>query len=854
MTAHGAFTFFIERIEVGAELRVEGWAFHDRHGPCGLDVVIDHGERPPAVHVRREIGRRDVALALGTPMAERSGFMVIAALPPGTSAVVLRLAAGGEQEIIPLMLRTGLSLRSWEVGCERGPAAVEYRFLTERGLRYATALPAPLTRAGAALGLFADTPRGVAPLTAPVSIVVPVYGGKRFLTPLVHALLETVELRHRIVFVDDGNPDRSITAFLVGLGVSLDHVTVVAKPRNEGYLKAVIDGVETATRLNPDGHVVLLNTDVEVPAGWLERLVGPIERTPSIASTTPFTNAGTICGFPAMPEDNAPFLDAPVGEIDAAFAALADLPPVEAPTGVGFCMALNRRALREIGFFDEAAFGRGYGEEVDWCRRAMRHGFTNVIVPNLYVHHRHGGSFPSAEKAALVEASGAVIRQRYPEFDAEVQDFIRADPLRPVRAAAAVRILSARGLPGRPRTVLLFDHPGTGGAATFRAKEIARLQAQGQAVLLVRPTTQPVLGMPEGALDIELLHRDAALRAVARFPANDLADLAALVAALPLSEVVVSSLVGYADAGGVMAFVRALRGRALRRGGETGGDRGGEGGVPLRLLHHDYFPVCPSLNLIDAEDRFCGVPALERCRTCAPANAHFRWQEESLSAGDSAPAQPAFDMAAFDMAAHRRAWQEIFDLADRHVFFSRSALAVVRRAFALRDDRVRIVPHLVDHVAVVPLPPAPAPAPVSVVHVAVVGGINVAKGAKILEAMVRLAEQHRLPIRFELFGNIDRPIESPHFHDNGRYEPEELPHRLAERGCHAIFLPSIWPETYCYVLDEVVGLGLPVGVFDIGAPAERLRCWSNGFIVAPITPEAALSALMRLAGGGLPVR
>lgn len=821
MTTLETFAFFIERIEIGAELRVEGWAYHDRHGPCGFDVVIDGGRRPPAIHVQREIGRRDVALARGTSLAERSGFVVVAALPTDTSAVILRLSAGDEQETVPLLLRTGLSLRSWEVGCERAVPAVEYRFLTERGLGYAAALPALLTCARAALGLFAAAPPDPAPLTAPVSIIVPVYGGKRFLTPLVHALLETVEPRHHIVFVDDGNPDRSITAFLVALGVSLDHVTVVAKSRNEGYLKAVIDGVEAATRLNPDGHVVLLNTDVEVPAGWLERLVGPIERTPSIASTTPFTNAGTICGFPAMPEDNVPFLNAPVREIDAAFSALAGVAPIEAPTGVGFCMALNRRALREIGFFDQTAFGRGYGEEVDWCRRAMRHGFSNVVVPNLYVHHRHGGSFPSAEKAALIEASSALIRERYPEFDAEVQDFIRADPLRPVRAAAAVRILSARALPGRPWTVLLFDHPGTGGAATFRAKEIARLQALGQTVLLVRPAARPVLGMLEGALDIELLHREAAFR----FPANDLADLAALVAALPLSEVVVSSLVGYADMGKVMAFIRGLR---------HGGNAGRE--VPLRLLHHDYFSVCPSLNLIDAEDRFCGVPSLERCRTCAPANTHVRWRNGS-------GAGTAIGAANVDVAGHRRAWQDLFDLADRHVVFSRSALAVLRRAFALRDDRVRIIPHLVDHATVAPLPP---PAPGLVARVAVVGGISVAKGARILEDMVRLAEAHQLPIQFELFGNIDRLLSSAHFHDNGRYEPEQLPRLLAERGCHAVFLPSIWPETHCYVLDEVIGLGVPVGAFDIGAPAERLRSWPNGFIITPITPEAALCALLHV--------
>ena len=820
--AASSFRLCIDKVTVGADLRVEGWAFHQRHGACRIEAMADGAPPSPADRIRTGIDRHDVGLAVGTPLADRSGFELVATLPHGAAAVSLRVSAGNEEAFAPLLVRDGLSQRSWRPAMGSGIAVMEHRFLTERGLRFAAAVAPGLRRAGESLGLFAAAPRPPAPLAAPVSIVVPVYGGKAFLTPLLHGLLETVEPRHRIVFVDDGNADRSITAFLVALGVSLDQVAVVAKPQNEGYPKAVAAGIEVATRLNPDGHVVLLNTDVEVPAGWLERLVGPIERNPSIASTTPLTNAGTICGFTAMPEDNAPFLGASVGEIDAAFAAMADLPPVEVPTGVGFCMALNRRALREIGGFDLEAFGRGYGEEVDWCRRAVRHGYANVAVPNLYVHHRHGGSFSAPEKDAQIARSGDVIRQRYPEFDAEVQDFIGADPLRPLRAAAVV----AQGRLGRPRTALLLDHAGGGGTAAFRAKEIARLQAGGQAVLLVRPAGRPVLGMPEGALDIDLLHRETTVR----FPANDLSDLAALARALPLSEIVVSSLVGYADPAAVMGFVRDLR--------------AGQG-VPLRLLHHDYFPVCPSLNLIDAEDRFCGVPALERCRVCASANRHFRGPEaDALPASAPAPV--------FDMAERRRAWQAFFNLADRHVFFSRSALATMRLAFALGDERVRIIPHLSDHVTVTPLAPPAAErhraAPVA--RVAVVGGIGVAKGSRVLEAMVRLAEAHRLPLVFELFGNIYRPIASEHFRDNGAYQPDQLAGRLAERGCHAVFLPSIWPETYCYVVDEVVGLGLPVGVFDIGAPAERLRHWPNGFIVAPITPEAALSALLQVTGAG----
>lgn len=807
-----AFAICIDKVTVGAGLRVEGWAFHRRHGHCRVEASAGGAPPAPADRFRGGIDRHDVGLALGTPLADRSGFDLVAALPHGAASVSLVLNAGGERHVHPLLVREGASERDWRPAMDSGIAVMEHRFLTDRGPAYATALPPGFARAAEALGLFAAAPRPVAPLGAPVSIIVPIHGGKPFLTPLVRTLVETVEPRHRIILVDDASPDRAIAAHLVALATALDHVSVVLKPCNEGYPRAVAAGMEVADRVNPNGHVVLLNTDVEVPPGWLERLVGPLQRMPWIASATPLTNAGTICGFPAMPMDNEPFLAAAVTEIDAAFAALAEVPPVDLPTGVGFCMALNRRALRTIGGFDLEAFGRGYGEEVDWCRRAQRHGFVNVAVPNLYVHHHHGGSFPTEEKERRIRASGATISARYPEFDAEVQDFIRADPLRPLRAAAVAVVL---GRIGRPRAVLLLDHAGGGGGALFRSREVARLKAAGNAVVLVRPARVPVPGMPEAPLDIELLHGPVAVR----FPANALSDLAALVRELPLAEIVVNSLVGHPDGVAIMAFLRALR---------------AERGVPLRLYHHDYFPVCPSLNLIGADDRYCGVPAAERCRACAAVNPHMRRPEGAVTA----PAP--------DLDAHRRGWQALFDAADRHVVFSRASLAVLRRAFAIDDARVRVLPHLAEHVEVRPLPPPPPPVPVA--RVAIVGGIGVAKGSRVLEAMVGLAAAHRLPLVFELFGNIDRPLRSPHIHDNGGYEPERLAGMLAARGCHAVFVPSVWPETHCYVVDEVVGLGLPVGAFDIGAPAERLRHWPNGFVVAPIAAEAALTALLRAVG------
>ena len=66
-------------------------------------------------------------------------------------------------------------------------------------------------------------------------------------------------------------------------------------------------------------------------------------------------------------------------------------PLVELPTAVGSCMAIRRACLDEVGGFDADRFGRGYGEENDFCRRASAADWRHVAATDLFVWHRGGG-------------------------------------------------------------------------------------------------------------------------------------------------------------------------------------------------------------------------------------------------------------------------------------------------------------------------------------------------------------------------------------------------------------------------------------------------------------------------------
>ena len=51
----------------------------------------------------------------------------------------------------------------------------------------------------------------------------------------------------------------------------------------------------------------------------------------------------------------------------------------------------------------DTTFGRGYGEEVDWCQKVRALGGRHLGLPGLFVEHRGGESFGSEEKLKLVE-------------------------------------------------------------------------------------------------------------------------------------------------------------------------------------------------------------------------------------------------------------------------------------------------------------------------------------------------------------------------------------------------------------------------------------------------------------------
>jgi GT2 family glycosyltransferase len=248
----------------------------------------------------------------------------------------------------------------------------------------------------------------------------------------LQALQTTVESDlASVLVIDDASTDSAIQSLLEDL--PRDWVAV-KNVKNLGFVVTANLGMSLAGRAD----VVLLNSDTQVSSGWLQAMISCAESDSRIASVTPWTNHGEIASIPKFCQPN-PLPEVPDSWAQAALESGEPTYP-DIPTAVGFCMYLRRAAIDEIGGFDELAFGRGYGEENDWCCRATEAGWRHVLCDSAFVAHQGGASFSPLGLAPGGKAMETLLA-RCPDYMDRVSAFIKADPIATRRQQVVNRYL-----------------------------------------------------------------------------------------------------------------------------------------------------------------------------------------------------------------------------------------------------------------------------------------------------------------------------------------------------------------------------------------------------------------------------
>lgn len=258
-----------------------------------------------------------------------------------------------------------------------------------------------------------------------VTVVIPVYNAIDELKECIESIMINQDYLDRLILINDSSPDPRIKEYLKTLS-DIDKIHVYHNETNLGFVKTINKGLKLTK-----GDVVILNSDTEVTRNWLGKLKRAAYIVEDIGTVTPLSNAA---GPFSVPE--AGFNELPDGydinDIAEIVERMSEKEYLQSPTGHGFCMYIRRALIDDIGFFDEANFNKGYCEENDFCMRALKNGWKNIIDDSTYIFHKESASFVS-EKEILREANRKVLNDKHPEYQFLINRIKRSSKLKKIR-------------------------------------------------------------------------------------------------------------------------------------------------------------------------------------------------------------------------------------------------------------------------------------------------------------------------------------------------------------------------------------------------------------------------------------
>lgn len=273
-----------------------------------------------------------------------------------------------------------------------------------------------------------------------VDIIIPIYNAYEDLVKCVSSVWRHTDLHYdRLILVNDKSPDPRIEEYLGS--IEGENILVHNSEENGGFSASVNIGMG----YSDENDVLLLNSDTIVTANWMQKIQECAYSDDSIATVTPLSNAATLASFPIFGQDNQVPDNVTVDELAEIVerCSFKDYPQIT--VAVGFCMYIKREVLDEIGVFDAATFGRGYGEENDFCCRAELMGYKHVLCDNTFVYHKGTGSFLSEQKKALIAEHIGILEKRYPAGMLNNHMFCMSNPYQYIRDNIAMYLSLVNG-------------------------------------------------------------------------------------------------------------------------------------------------------------------------------------------------------------------------------------------------------------------------------------------------------------------------------------------------------------------------------------------------------------------------
>jgi GT2 family glycosyltransferase/glycosyltransferase involved in cell wall biosynthesis len=621
-----------------------------------------------------------------------------------------------------------------------------------------------------------------------LDVVIPVYNAYDYFVKCLYSVLK-YRTCYRIIAINDKSTDPRIKELFSTLKpYEREWMVLIENEVNSGFVKTVNKGMGYSRN-----DVVLLNSDTIVTKGWAEKLKSCAYSRDEIATVTPFTNNGTICSIPDFCQGN----DVPEGYSVDDFAEMIERISLrqycELPTAVGFCMFIKRRVIDEVGLFDDKTFGKGYGEENDFCMRAYRHGYSNVIADDTFVFHNGEASF-SKEKDELCKLHLDILSKRYPDYMPWVSRFCETNPLSPSHKNIRSRMLTWDPF-GKLHVLYVLHHYG--GGTESHVNDLIDSLSDSQVSYVLQVFNKKVISLKEynnGQCLCYTFNLDTPIELTTFHDSGYKNIVRRIVNTFAIDVIHVHHLIGHT----LDVF-----------------DIAKEHGIPIIFTAHDYYVICPQIYMLDENSIYCKENLnLMKCEECLNKTLHFSRQL---------------------LYEWRYEFRKALYKCDRIITPTKCVKDTLVKYYCLNDDAIKVIGHGHNNyfASSVQKSPYNGDRPLNIAYI---GVMTQHKGSDVLCELSHLPEL-KDNVSWNVIGLYDLVSDKGYEAGYnitffGKYNDfNHLQQIIYENKIDIVILPSIWPETFSYTLSEAWAVGLPVIVSGLGALKERVRETGGGWIV-----------------------
>ncbi|MGJ8662384.1 MAG: glycosyltransferase [Marinicella sp.] len=626
-----------------------------------------------------------------------------------------------------------------------------------------------------------------------IDIIVPVFNGFEALLLCIESLLAHTNYKHAIHFVNDASTDSRVAPYLDQLESSHQHISVTHRTHNVGYLNNV-----NPYLLAAKSDVLLLNSDTQVTAGWLQEMRS-IASDPQVGAVCPLSNHATLLTLENFKPEHL--------EILRSFTSYWF--PI--PTAVGFCMLIKHAVLKELEGFDPY-YDPGYGEECDYSMLIRQMDLQIACAPAAFVYHQGSASFQN-QASELQHQHQKLLDLRWPSYSQEVQNFSQQNPVKLIALHNQAKLLNK---PSILHVVHGID--SLGGVELFTQQLLSKFNDDFHHCLLIPKRLKKEVGNDNDDLPFTLFEFGEYKpdHVIFNLPA-DLNHKSQDSYFKQLIEHGQFELVHFHSLVGVGTAVWPLICHKL--------------GIPYFFFLHDHSGLCQIFSLsttVNNQEVYCGKKRMQQdsvqCLQCIQQKTKkTKITTESF------------------LSAHHKIWQLNIKHAHRIYFPSDYLKEIYQQSYNEIETKSEVFPpsFITGTTAQVkPLDP-------NNVTIAFLGQFGVLKGAQLYIDLYH--QMNTDSLTWQIIGGVDPKyhdqLKSTHIQRLGNYESNQLKDLL--KGVDLVVFTAQIPETYGITLTEAWIHGIPVVAPQLGAYAYRLKDEVNGFLYEPNNLASLISAITK---------